>query len=73
MPDNKYESQQTGPLGPQNFGADFNSGVATRPLKLTTEDGLTFYTLFIGTAGKLYLKAGTPANATDGTVVGTQT
>jgi len=73
MPDNKYRSPQAGPLGYKTFGADFNSAVATQPLTLTTEDGLTVYTLFIGTAGKLYLKAGVPANATDGTVVGTQT
>lgn len=73
MPDNKYYTPQPGPLGLRQYGADFNAGVATRPLLLVSEDGLTTYTLFIGTAGKLYLKAGTPANATDGTVVGTQT
>ena len=73
MPDNKYISPNPGPLGRKPFGADFNAAVATQPLILVTEDLLTTYTLFIGTAGKLYLKAGTPANATDGTIVGTQT
>jgi hypothetical protein len=74
MPNNKYHSPQPGPLGQHiMYGADYNSGVATQPLTLTTEDGVTTYTLFIGTGGKLYLKAGVPANATDGTVVGTQT
>jgi hypothetical protein len=73
MPDNKYRSQQPGPLGFKQFGADYNSGVATQALTLVTEDGVTTYTLFIGTGGKLYIKAGTPSSATDGTVVGTQT
>jgi len=73
MPNNAYISPQPGPLGRKPFGADFNAAVTTQPLLLISEDGLTVYTLFVGTAGKLYLKAGTPANATDGTVVGTQT
>lgn len=73
MPDNKYKSPQPGPLGDRAFGADFNAATNTRPLTLVSEDGLTTYTLFVGTAGKLYLKTGVPANATDGTVVGTQT
>jgi hypothetical protein len=73
VPDNKYRSPSAGPLGYKTFGADYNAGVATQPFILVSEDGLTTYTLFVGTAGKLYLKTGTPANATDGTVVGTQT
>lgn len=74
MPNNKYQSTQPGPLGQHiMYGADYNSGVATQPLTLTSEDGLTVYTLFVGTGGKLYIKAGVPANATDGTVVGAQT
>jgi hypothetical protein len=73
MPDNKYRSPQGGPLGLKVWGADYNAGVATQPLLLVTEDGLTTYTLFVGTGGKLYIKAGTPSSATDGTVVGTQT
>lgn len=73
MPNNAYNTPSPGPLGERNFGADFNSAVTTQPFTLISEDGLTVYTLFIGTAGKLYLKAGVPANATDGTVVGTQT
>lgn len=72
MPANSYRSPTPGPLGDRPFGADFNAGVTTRPLTLVSEDGLTTYTLFVGTGGKLYIKAGTPANATDGTVVGTQ-
>lgn len=74
MPDNKYHSPQPGPLGQrQMYGADYNAGIATQPLKLVSEDGLTTYTLYVGTGGKLMLKTGTPANAADGTVVGTQT
>jgi hypothetical protein len=73
VPNNKYHSQQPGPLGQhQMYGADYNAGVATQPLTLQTEDGATTYTLFVS-SGKLYIKAGVPANATDGTVVGTQT
>jgi hypothetical protein len=73
MPDNKYRTPQPGPLGLKTWGADYNAGVATQPFILTGEDGVTFYTLFIGTGGKLYVKAGVPTTATDGTVVGTQT
>jgi hypothetical protein len=73
MPANAYRSPQPGPLGFKQFGSDFNSAVTTQPLTLVSEDGLTTYTLYVGTGGKLYIKAGTPANATDGTVVGTQT
>lgn len=73
MPANAYRSPQPGPLGFKIYGADYNAGVTTQPLILVTEDGATTYTLFIGTGGKLYVKAGVPANATDGTVVGTQT
>jgi hypothetical protein len=73
MPANAYRTPTPGPLGPRNLGADYNAGVTTSPLILTTEDGSAFYTLFIGTGGKLYVKAGTPSSATDGTVVGTQT
>jgi hypothetical protein len=73
MPNNSYHTPPPGPLGNRPYGADYNAGVATRALTLVTEDGVTTYTLFIGTGGKLYLKAGTPSSATDGTVVGTQT
>jgi hypothetical protein len=73
MPNNAYRSPQSGPLGFKVFGADYNAAVTTQPLILVTEDGVTTYTLFIGTGGKLYVKAGVPASAVDGTVVGTQT
>lgn len=73
MADNAYQTATPGPLGRKPFGSDYNASVTTRPFTLVTEDGATSYTIFVGTSGKLYLKAGTPANATDGTVIGTQT
>ncbi len=73
MPDNKYHSPTPGPLGNRIFGSDYNASTNTRPFTLTSEDGSTTYTLFIGTGGKLYITAGTPSTTTDGTVVGTQT
>jgi hypothetical protein len=72
MPNNAYRTPQPGPLGFKAWGADWNAGVTTQPFTLVTEDGVTTYTLFV-TSGKLYIKAGTPANSTDGTVIGTQT
>lgn len=72
MAANAYATPTPGPLGNKPFGADFDAGVTTRPLTLVTEDGATTYTIFVGTGADLYMKAGVPANAGDGTIIGTQ-
>lgn len=74
MADNSYYTPTPGPLGNRPLGADYNAGVTTRPLVLTTEAGAVAAYLWIS-SGKLYIKASAtaPTSATDGTVVGTQT
>jgi hypothetical protein len=73
MANTAYNTPSNGPLGEQNFGADWNAGVTTQHFVLTTEAGVSIF-LWVDSTNRLRIKATTaPTSDTDGTVVGTQT